>query len=92
MHLIDITNTYKDLVAKQLATTSSEYIKVYSLGTTTVLYSETTKKIEIVMENHDRPISQDEVNFVLNRLIKGDPIYNITIENSRKVISITCDK
>ena len=44
------------------------------------------------MENHDRPISQDEVSFVLNRLIKGDPIYNITIENSRKVISITCDK
>ena len=47
MHLIDITNTYKDLVAKQLATTSSEYIKVYSLGTTTVLYSETTKKLKL---------------------------------------------
>ena len=92
MHLIDITNTYKDLVAKQLAATSSEFIKVYSLGTTTVLYSEAAKKIEIVMENHDRPITQDEVSFVINRLIKGDPIYNITIENSRKIISIICDK
>lgn len=92
MHLIDVTNTYRDLVERQLASTNSQYIKVYSLGNTTVVFSETTDKIEIVMENHKRAIRQDEVEFVIKRLIHEDKIYDITIDRSRKIISITCEK
>lgn len=92
MHLIDVTNTYRDLVERQLASTNSQYVKVYSLGNTTVVYSETTDKIEIVMENHKRAIRQDEVEFVIKRLIHEDKIYDITIDKSRKIISITCEK
>ncbi|MBD5430322.1 DUF1827 family protein [Lactobacillus sp.] len=92
MHLIDVTNTYRDLVEKQLAATNSQYVKVYSLGNTTVVYSETTDKIEIVMENHKRAIRQDEIEFVIDRLIHEDKIYDITIDKSRKIISITCEK
>ena len=51
MHLIDVTNSYRDLVQRQLAATNSQFVKVYSLGNTTVVYSETADKIEIVMEN-----------------------------------------
>lgn len=92
MHLIDVTNTYRDLVEKQLAATNSQYVKVYSLGNTSIVYSETTDKIEIVMENHKRAIRQDEVEFVIKRLIHEDKIYDITIDKSRKIISITCER
>ena len=88
MHLIDVTNSYRDLVQRQLAATNSQFVKVYSLGNTTVVYSETADKIEIVMENHKRPIRQDEVEFVIHE----DRIYDITVDKSRKIISITCDR
>ena len=92
MHLIDVTNSYRDLVQRQLAATNSQFVKVYSLGNTTIVYSETTDKIEIVMENHKRPIRQDDVEFVIKRLIHEDRIYDITVDKSRKIISITCDR
>ena len=92
MHLIDVTNSYRDLVQRQLAATNSQFVKVYSLGNTTVVYSETADKIEIVMENHKRSIRQDEVEFVIKRLIHEDRIYDITVDKSRKIISITCDR
>ena len=92
MHLIDVTNTFRDVVERQLASTNSQFVKVYSLGNTTVVYSETSDKIEIVMENHKRAIKQDEVEFVIKRLIHEDTIYDITVDNSRKIISITCDR
>ena len=90
MHLIDVTNSYRDLVQRQLAATNSQF--VYSLGNTTVVYNQTDDKIEIVMENHKRPIRQDEVEFVIKRLIHEDRIYDITVDKSRKIISITCDR
>ena len=92
MHLIDGTNSSSDLVQRQVAATNSQFVKVYSLGNTTVVYSETADKIEIVMENHKRPIRQDEVEFVIKRLIHEDRIYDITVDKSRKIISITCDR
>ncbi|MCT6902461.1 MAG: DUF1827 family protein, partial [Lactobacillus sp.] len=36
MHLIDVTNSYRDLVHSQLNTTNVNYVKVYSLGNTSV--------------------------------------------------------
>ena len=36
MHLIDVTNNYSDLVQSQLNTTDANYVKVYSLGNTSV--------------------------------------------------------
>lgn len=92
MHLIDVTNTYRNLVEKQLNSTNTQFVKVYSLGNTSVVYSESAHHIEIVLENHKRGIKQEEIDFVVKRLIKGDPILNITADKSRKVISITCKK
>ena len=92
MHLIDVTNTFRDVVERQLASTNSQFVKVYSLGNTTVVYSETSDKFDIVMENHKRAFKQDEVEFVIKRLIHEDTIYDITVDKSRKIISITCDR
>ena len=92
MHLIDVTNTYSDLVQNQLNSTSAQYIKVYSLGNSSVVYTETDSDIEIVIENHDRKIKDEEVEFLIRRLIHDDRSYDITIDKIKKIIAITCKK
>lgn len=92
MHLIDVTNSYAQLVQNQLNSTDAQYVKVYSLGNTSVVYTETPDEIEIVLENHDRRIRDDEIQFVINRLIKKDTTYNLTVDNSQKVIAINCKR
>ncbi|APT14430.1 DUF1827 family protein [Lactobacillus jensenii] len=92
MHLIDVTNTYSDLVQNQLNSTSAQYIKVYSLGNSSVVYTETDSDIEIVIENHDRKIKDEEVEFLIRRLIHDDRSYDITIDKTKKIIAITCKK
>lgn len=92
MHLIDVTNTYSDLVPNQLNSTSAQYIKVYSLGNSSVVYTETDSDIEIVIENHDRKIKDEEVEFLIRRLIHDDRSYDITIDKTKKIIAITCKK
>ncbi|MDX5094053.1 DUF1827 family protein [Lactobacillus jensenii] len=92
MHLIDVTNTYSDLVQNQLNSASAQYIKVYSLGNSSVVYTETDSDIEIVIENHDRKIKDEEVEFLIRRLIHDDRSYDITIDKTKKIIAITCKK
>lgn len=92
MHLIDVTNTYSDLVQNQLNSTNAQYIKVYSLGNSSVVYTETDADIEIIIENHDRKIKDEEVEFLIRRLIRDDRSYDITIDKTKKVIAITCRK
>lgn len=70
MHLIDVTNSYRDLVHSQLNTTNVNYVKVYSLGNTSVIYTESDKAIGIVLENHNRRVRKDETEFVIERLVK----------------------
>ena len=92
MHLIDVTNNYSDLVHSQLNTTDANYVKVYSLGNSSVVYTETDSDIEIVIENHDRKIKDEEVEFLIRRLIHDDRSYDITIDKTKKIIAITCKK
>ncbi|KRL63851.1 DUF1827 family protein [Lactobacillus psittaci] len=92
MHLIDVTNTYSDLVQNQLNSTNAQYVKVYSLGNSSVVYTETDVDIEIVIENHNRKIKDEEVDFLVRRLIHDDRSYNVTVDSSKKVIAITCKK
>ena len=93
MHLIDVTNSYKDLVHSQLNTTNVNYVKVYSLGNTSVIYTESDKAIGIVLENHNRRVRKDETDFVIKRLIQEkDPTYKLTIDESQHVIEIHIDK
>ena len=92
MHVIDVTNTYSDLGQNQLNSTSAQYIKVYSLGNSSVVYTETDSDIEIVIENHDRKIKDEEVEFLIRRLIHDDRSYDITIDKTKKIIAITCKK
>lgn len=93
MHLIDVTNTYHNLVQSQLNSTNANYVKVYSLGNTTVIYTESKKKIEIVLENHDRRIREEEIEFVIKRLIKDpDVTYTVTSNMEKRLVEIEIDK
>ncbi|WP_281829905.1 MULTISPECIES: DUF1827 family protein [Lactobacillus] len=93
MHLIDVTNSYAELVHSQLNTTDATYVKVYSLGNTSVIYTESQDSIGIALENHDRRILEKEVEFVINRLVKDPNVsYTLTVDKSRHVIEIHIDK
>ena len=93
MHLIDVTNSYSQLVQSQLNTTDATYVKVYSLGNTSVVYTEGKKTIEIVLENHDRRIREEEIEFVIKRLVKDtDTTYTLTVDKNRKLVEINITK
>lgn len=93
MHLIDITNSYSELVESQLNTTDATYVKVYSLGNTSVIYTESKTAIGIALENHDRRIRENEIEFVIKRLVKNtDTTYTLTVDKSRHVVEVHIDK
>ena len=69
MKLIDITNSHLKLVKEQLANTDAFFVKVYSLGQTTVIYEDATTHKDILIINHKRKIKQTEIDFVVHRLL-----------------------
>ncbi len=66
MKMIDVTNSHSSLVQNQLENTDAQFIQVFSLGNTTVVYTKTTTHVEIVIRNKARNIQDAEVEYVLN--------------------------
>lgn len=77
MKMIDVTNSYPKLVTKQLENTDATFVKIYTLGKTTVVYTEAPKHREIVLFNKSRNVKQNEINTVLSNLVDK----NMTEEN-----------
>ena len=73
MKLIDITNSHSQLVNEQLANTDAYFIKVYSLGQTTVFYADAATHRDIVILNRKRRIKDVEIEFVVHRLFHMKP-------------------
>lgn len=73
MKLVNVTNSYKQLVNKQLENTDAYFIKVYSAGNTTVVYTEATQHAEILIVNKKRAIRKTEVNEILSYFLKRIP-------------------
>ena len=90
MKLIDVTNSYARLVTNQLANTDSSLVKVYSLGKTNVIYSEATFHNEVVIQNKSRKIKDNEIEFILDRLVPGhETIENLDILRTDNLVEIT---
>lgn len=68
MRLIDITNSYPHLVSQQLAHTDTQYVKVYSLGATTVVYTQAPTHDELLFTNETRNVQDQELRFTLEKL------------------------
>lgn len=73
MKLVNVTNSYKQLVNKQLENTDAYFVKVYSAGNTTVVYSEATQHVEILIINKKRAVRKTEINEILAKLLKRIP-------------------
>lgn len=70
MKLIDVTNSYPDLVSQQLDSTDATFIRVFTLGKSSVIYTEAPTHKEILITNKQRNIKQDEIQAVMRRLVK----------------------
>lgn len=73
MKLVNVTNSYKRLVNKQLENTDAYFVKVYSAGNTTVVYTEATQHAEILIVNKKRAVRKTEINEILKYLLKRIP-------------------
>ena len=90
MRLFDITNSYSHLVSSQLANTDAKFVRVYSLGRTTVVYSQAPTHNEILLTNESRNIQDAEIDYVLQQLtefrrdqvavINGDKLAEISVK------------
>lgn len=69
MKLIDVTNSYAELVTKQLESTDAHFIKVYTLGKTTIIYTESATHKEIAIVNKQRNIKSFEIDEVIHKLL-----------------------
>ncbi|QFP79190.1 DUF1827 family protein [Latilactobacillus graminis] len=89
MRLINVTNSYNRLVSQQLATTAATYVKVYSLGKTTVLDSHSAKDRELLLKNDHRHVQQAEIDFVLKELAGLDSTDGLEVLNDGPLVEIT---
>lgn len=69
MKLIDVTNNHSELVIEQLENTNANFIKVFSLGPTTVICSGSSNGKDIILLNKSRTIKKSEINFVLKNIL-----------------------
>ncbi|WP_125981960.1 DUF1827 family protein [Loigolactobacillus iwatensis] len=97
MKLIDVTNSYVDVVTNQLNSTDAHHVRVYSLGNTTVIFTKATNHDEILLTNRSRNIQESEIDFVLDQLVHltqaevkpiiSDKLAEISITHNNKVNS-----
>ncbi|EGO8716533.1 DUF1827 family protein [Enterococcus faecalis] len=73
MKLVNVTNSYKQLVNKQLENTDAYFVKVYSAGNTTAVYSEAAHHVEVLIMNKNRRIRPTEIKEILAKLLKRLP-------------------
>lgn len=91
MHLVDVTNSYRRMVENQLAATSAQQIRVYSLGNTTAIYSKSRRHNDIVLSNKERKVRDQEIDFVIDQLMPEVDREKLRIKQTekRRVIDIT---
>lgn len=75
MKLIDVTNSHPELVREQLANTDANFVKVYSLGQTTVIFTGAPTHEDIILLNRNRRVKQNEIDFVRSKLTVWDDMY-----------------
>ncbi|WP_124058016.1 DUF1827 family protein [Vaginisenegalia massiliensis] len=88
MKMIDVTNSHYELVTQQLANTDASVIKVFTIGPTSVIYSEAPSHTNIVMVNKKRPIRQKEIDFTIKRLLLQDNRDQVDILEGHNFIEI----
>lgn len=73
MKLIDVTNSHIDLVTEQLGNTDANFIKVYTLGPTTVVFSGAPTHKDVLLVNKERNIKKAEIKFAIENILETTP-------------------
>lgn len=73
MKLIDVTNSHSALVTEQLGNTDAVFIKVYSLGQTTIIFSGAATHKDVILSNKLRNIKNSEISFAISDILETTP-------------------
>lgn len=88
MKMIDVTNNHFELVSKQLENTDAFNVKVYSLGSTTVIYTEANTHKNVVVLNRSRTVRDQEVNFSIAKLLDQENRQNLEVLKGHNFVQI----
>lgn len=87
MNLVDVTNSYAHEIRKELRVSSVHFIKVYTLGNSVVVHKKKEKNHEIVISNKLRPITDKEVEYVLDSILGAEKDQAV-VSKAGKVVEI----
>lgn len=73
MKLIDVTNSHSLLVNSQLESTDAVFIKVFSLGPTTVIFSGAPTHQDVILQNKKRNIKNSEIHYAIEKILEVPP-------------------
>lgn len=72
MKLIDVTNSHAALVSNQLENTDAVFIKVFSLGQTTVIFSGARTHQDVILQNKNRDIKNSEIQYAIEHILEAE--------------------
>ncbi|WP_034550753.1 DUF1827 family protein [Carnobacterium funditum] len=72
MKLIDVTNSHIDLVTEQLGSTDANFIKVYTLGPTTIIFSGAPTHEDVLLLNNHRNIKNTEIQYAIENILEAE--------------------
>lgn len=87
MHLVDVTASHAKDIQRELAATPVHFIKIYTLGNSRVVYKKKHGFSEIVISNKLRGITDKEIDFVVEKLLKNDT-KNMEITKQKSLVEI----
>ncbi|MEK6189710.1 MAG: DUF1827 family protein [Carnobacterium alterfunditum] len=88
MKMIDVTNNHSDLVMEQLENTDANFVKVFSLGPTTIIYSGAATHKDVLLLNKTRNIKNAEISFVLESILEA-PLENVDILHAPRIVELS---
>lgn len=88
MKLIDVTNNHTDLVTEQLGNTDANFIKVYSLGPTTVVFSGAPTHKDVLLLNKERNIKNAEIQYAIDHILQTTP-NNVDILHAPNIVELS---
>ncbi|KRN27119.1 hypothetical protein IV36_GL001171 [Liquorilactobacillus mali] len=85
---MDVSSSYSRKIKQELENSANHFIKIYTLGNTRVVFKKNVATSEIVMSNKVRGITEEEINFVLEKLTNSS-IADVTITTGNRVVDIS---
>lgn len=83
MRLVNHTNSNSELVRDQLENTDAYLVELYTLGNTTIIFTQAQTHDNLIILNKKRALRDKEIDFVIEKLFK-------TTRNDKHLEIIPC--